>query len=127
MEDTQPEAAVGDSVSDQRDESSNTEPSAFAPGSSVQQSSTHHTTQGGASQPHPDLSAAESGRDFRPPPEPAAMGVATGTEDASASASAVSELRMTATSVAGGVQRGYESKQRKKEAGRTVFRTLRRM
>ena len=43
MEDTQPEAAVGDSVSDQRDESSNTEPSAFEPGSSVQQSSTHHT------------------------------------------------------------------------------------
>ena len=40
MEDTQPEAVVGDSVSDQRDESSNTEPSAFAPGSSVHQSST---------------------------------------------------------------------------------------
>ena len=106
MEDTQPEAAVGDSVSDQRDESSNTEPSAFEPGSSVQQSSTHHTTQGGASQPHPDLSAAESGRDFRPPPESPATGVDTGTEDqgASADASTASGLRMTATSVAGGVQ-----------------------
>ena len=43
MEDTQPEAVVVSSESEQCDESSNTEPSAFAPGSSVHQSSTHTT------------------------------------------------------------------------------------